>query len=101
MEIETEVHKETYTDGDFPFYAMGCTPPVINGAIHFVPTGDWSQFFVMPGGDNELDEGDYVVYLDLTSDKDASGVDLTMQMVGVAQLKLLQPKCLSLQVVIR
>ena len=79
MEIVTEVHKETYTDGDFPFYAMGCTPPVINGAIHFVPTGDWSQFFVMPGGDNELDEGDYVVYLDLTSDKDASGVDLTMQ----------------------
>lgn len=79
MEIETEVHKETYTDGDFPFYAMGCTPPVINGAIHFVPTGVWSQFFVMPGGDNELDEGDYVVYLDLTSDKDASGVDLTMQ----------------------
>jgi hypothetical protein len=47
MEIETEVHKETYTDGDFPFYAMGCTPPVINGAIHFVPTGDWSQFFVI------------------------------------------------------
>ena len=79
MEIETEVHKETYTDGDFPFYVMGCTPPVINGAIHFVPTGDWSQFFVMPGDDNELDEGDYVVYLDLTSDKDASGVDLTMQ----------------------
>ena len=79
MEIETEVHKETYIDGDFPFYAMGCTPPVINGAIHFVPTGEWSQFFVMPGGDNELDEGDYVVYLDLTSDKDASGVDLTMQ----------------------
>lgn len=79
MEIETEVHKKTYTDGDFPFYVMGCTPPVINGAIHFVPTGEWSQFFVMPGGDNELDEGDYVVYLDLTSDKDASGVDLTMQ----------------------
>ena len=82
MEIETEVHKETYTDGDFPFYAMGCTPPVINGAIHFVPTGDWSQFFVMPGGDNELDEGDYFVYLDLTSDKDASGVNLTMQKGG-------------------
>ena len=79
MEIETEVHKKTYTDGDFPFYPMGCTPPVINGAIHFVPTGEWSQFFVMPGGDNKLDEGDYVVYLDLTSDKDASGVDLTMQ----------------------
>lgn len=79
MEIETEVHKETYTDGDFPFFAMGCTPPVINGAIHFVPTGDWSQFFVMPGADNELGEGNYVVYLDLTSNKDASGVELTMQ----------------------
>lgn len=79
MEIETEVHKETYTDGDFPFYVMGCTPPVINGAIHFVPTGEWSQFFVMPGGDNELGEGNYVVYLDLTSNKDASGVELTMQ----------------------
>lgn len=79
MEIETEVHKKTYTDGDFPFNPMGCTPPVINGAIHFVPTGEWSQFFVMTGDDNELDEGDYVVYLDLTSDKDASGVDLTMQ----------------------
>lgn len=79
MEIETEVHKKTYTDGDFPFYPMGCTPPVINGAIHFVPTGEWSQFFVMTGDDNELDEGDYVVYLDLTSDKDASGVELTMQ----------------------
>lgn len=79
MEIETEVHKKTYTDGDFPFHPMGCTPPVINGAIHFVPTGEWSQFFVMTGDDNELDEGDYVVYLDLTSDKDASGVDLTMQ----------------------
>lgn len=79
MEIETEVHEKTYTDGDFPFYPMGCTPPVINGAIHFVPTGEWSQFFVMTGDDNELDEGDYVVYLDLTSDKDASGVDLTMQ----------------------
>lgn len=79
MEIETEVHKKTYTDGDFPFHPMGCTPPVINGAIHFVPTGEWSQFFVMTGDDNELDEGDYVVYLDLTSDKDAIGVDLTMQ----------------------
>lgn len=79
MEIETEVHKETYTDGDFPFYAMGCTPPVINGAIHFVPTGEWSQFFVMPGGDNLLSEGNYVVYLDMTSSKDASGVELTMQ----------------------
>ena len=79
VDIENEVHKQTYTDGSFPFFAMGCEPPVVNGAIHFVPTGDWSQFFVMPGGENHLSEGNYVVYLDMTSSKDASGVELTMQ----------------------
>lgn len=80
VEIENEVHERTYTDGPFPFFAMGCKPPVVNGAIHFVPTGDWSQFFVMPGGENKLsEEGNYVVYLDITSSKDASGVELTMQ----------------------
>lgn len=80
VDIENEVHKQTYTDGPFPFNAMGCEPPVVNGAIHFVPTGDWSQFFVMPGGENHLsEEGNYVVYLDMTSSKDASGVELTMQ----------------------
>lgn len=80
VEIENEVHERTYTDGPFPFFAMGCEPPVVNGAIHFVPTGDWSQFFVMPGGENKLsEEGNYVVYLDITSSKDASGVELTMQ----------------------
>lgn len=79
VDIENEVHKQTYTDGSFPFFAMGCKPPVVNGAIHFVPTGDWSQFFVMPGGENHLSEGNYVVYLDMTSSKDASGVELTMQ----------------------
>lgn len=81
VEIENEVHERTYTDGPFPFYVMGgCEPPVVNGAIHFVPTGDWSQFFVMPGGENHLsEEGNYVVYLDITSSKDASGVELTMQ----------------------
>ena len=79
VDIENEVHKQTYTDGSFPFFAMGCEPPVVNGAIHFVPTGDWSQFFVMPGGENTLSEGNYVVYLDMTSSKDASGVELTMQ----------------------
>lgn len=80
VDIENEVHKQTYTDGPFPFYAMGCEPPVVNGAIHFVPTGTWSQFFVMPGGENHLsEEGNYVVYLDMTSSKDASGVELTMQ----------------------
>lgn len=80
VDIENEVHKRTYTDGPFPFYAMGCEPPVVNGAIHFVPTGEWSQFFVMPAGENHLsEEGNYVVYLDMTSSKDASGVELIMQ----------------------
>ena len=79
VEVEQLVNEQTYKDGDFPFFAMGCEPPVANGAIHFVPTGDWSQFFVMPGGDNLLSEGNYVVYLDMTSSKDASGVELTMQ----------------------
>lgn len=79
IDIENEVHKQTYTDGPFPFFAMGCEPPVVNGAIHFVPTGTWSQFFVMTGDDNLLSEGNYVVYLDMTSSKDASGVELTMQ----------------------
>ena len=79
VDIENEVHKQTYTDGSFPFFAMGCEPPVVNGAIHFVPTGAWSQFFVMPGSNNTLSEGNYVVYLDLSASKDASGVELTMQ----------------------
>ena len=80
VEVEQLVNERTYTDGPFPFFAMGCEPPVVNGAIHFVPTGDWSQFFVMPGGENKLsEEGNYVVYLDITSSKDASGVELTMQ----------------------
>ena len=80
VEVEQLVNEQTYTDGPFPFYAMGCEPPVVNGAIHFVPTGDWSQFFVMSGGENKLsEEGNYVVYLDITSSKDASGVELTMQ----------------------
>ena len=79
-EVEQLVHEKTYTDGPFPFFAMGCEPPVVNGAIHFVPTGDWSQFFVMSGGENTLsEEGNYVVYLDLSASKDASGVELTMQ----------------------
>lgn len=69
-EVEQLVHEKTYTDGPFPFFAMGCEPPVVNGAIHFVPTGDWSQFFVMPGGENTLsEEGNYVVYLDLSASR--------------------------------
>lgn len=78
-EVELLVHERTYTDGPFPFFAMGCEPPVVNGAIHFVPTGDWSQFFVMKGDENTLSEGNYVVYLDMTSSKDASGLQLAMQ----------------------
>ena len=79
VEVEQEVNKQTYTDGPFPFYAMGCEPPVVNGAIHFVPTGAWSQFFVMPGSNNTLSEGNYVLYLDMTSSKAAGGMQLTMQ----------------------
>lgn len=78
VEVEQEVGVQTYTDGPFPFYAMGCEPPVINKAIHFEPTGGWSQFFCFPGINN-LGEGDYVVYLDLQSNKDAGGLQLTMQ----------------------
>ena len=58
---------------------MGCEPPIQNGALHFVPTGGWSQFFVVPGGNNQLDEGDYVFYVDMASDKAASGIQLTVQ----------------------
>lgn len=79
IDIENEVHERTYTDGPFPFFAMGCEPPVVNGAIHFEPFGAWAQFFIMPAGENKLSEGNYVVYLDITSSKDASGVELTMQ----------------------
>ena len=79
VEVEQEINVKTYTDGKFPFYAMGCEPPVINGAIHFVPDGNWSQFFCYPGGENPMPEGDYVIYLDLESDKAASGVQFTIQ----------------------
>lgn len=79
VEVEQEVNKQTYTDGPFPFFAMGCEPPVENGAIHFIPTGAWSQFFVMLGSNNTLSEGNYVVYLDVTSSKAAGGMLLTMQ----------------------
>ena len=79
VEMEVDATEKTYTDGKFPFYAMGCEPPVINGAIHFVPTGDWSQFFIFPGGENNLEEGDYVAYLDMTSSETVGGVQLTIQ----------------------
>ncbi|MCH5311030.1 MAG: endo-1,4-beta-xylanase [Prevotella sp.] len=77
--IETLVTTMTYTDGPFPFYPMGCEPPVINGALHFEPTGEWSQFFICPGGNNVLTEGDHRVYLEITSSAAADGVQLTLQ----------------------
>lgn len=82
VEVEKEVNFYTYEtkpDGPFPHYPMGCEPPIQNGALHFVPTGGWSQFFVVPGGNNQLDEGDYVFYVDMKADKEASGVQLTVQ----------------------
>ena len=79
VEVEQEIRVKTYEDGPFPFYPMGCEPPVIDGCIHFVPDGEWRQFFILPGGENTLDEGNYVVYLDIKSDKDASNVQLAMQ----------------------
>ena len=82
VEVEKEVNFYTYEtkpDGPFPHYAMGCEPPIQNGALHFVPTGGWSQFFVVPGGNNQLDEGDYVFYVDMKSDKEAAGIQLTVQ----------------------
>ena len=79
VEVEKEVHASDYKDGPFPYYAMGCEPPIINGALHFVPTGGWSQFFCFTGGENKLEEGDYCVYLDLQADQDANGVQFTMQ----------------------
>ena len=79
VDIENEVSTTTYPDGPFPFFDMGCKQPVVNGAIHFEPTGDWSQFFISPGSNNDLKEGNYVLYLDLSASKDASGVELTMQ----------------------
>ena len=82
VEVEKEVNFYTYEtkpDGKFPHYPMGCEPPIVNGALHFVPDGNWSQFFVVPGGDNQLDEGDYVFYVDMAANKEASGVQLTVQ----------------------
>lgn len=79
VEVEQEKIMQTYQDGPFPFYAMGCEPPVVDGCIHFVPDGEWRQFFVVSGGEHILEEGNYVVYLDLKSSKDGSGVELVMQ----------------------
>ena len=82
VEVEQDHNSYSYVnkpDGGFPHYVMGCAPPIKNGALHFEPTGDWSQFFVVPGADNQLEEGNYVFYVDMAASKDASGVVLCIQ----------------------
>ena len=67
-------YERTYTDGPFPFWSFGCTPPVINGAIHYEPNGGWNQFMCVDYGEFPLTAGNYVYVLDLQSDKDADGI---------------------------
>lgn len=63
-----ELYRQTYQDGPFPYTQMGCAPDIINGSIHFVPTGEWSQFFCMPG--HSMKAGNYVAILHIKSTKD-------------------------------
>ena len=76
MEMEQEVKHQTYQDGKFPYYVMGCAPDVINGSIHFVPTGDWSQFFCLAGA--ALKPGNYAVDVEIKSTK-AGNIKMTVQ----------------------
>ena len=76
MEMEQEVKLQTYTDGAFPYYPMGCAPDVINGSIHFVPTGNWSQFFCLTGA--ALKPGNYAVDVEIKSTK-AGNIKMTVQ----------------------
>lgn len=76
MEVEQEVKHHTYQDGPFPYYQMGCAPDVINGSIHFVPTGDWSQFFCLPG--LALTPGNYAVDVEIKSTK-SGNIKMTVQ----------------------
>ena len=76
MEMEQEVKLQTYTDGAFPYYQMGCAPDVINGSIHFVPTGNWSQFFCVAGV--ALKPGNYAVDVEIKSTK-AGNIKMTVQ----------------------
>ena len=76
MEVEQEVKHQTYQDGPFPFYQMGCAPDVINGSIHFVPTGDWSQFFCVSGA--ALTPGNYAVDVEIKSTK-SGNIKMTVQ----------------------
>ena len=76
MEVEQEVKHQTYQDGPFPYYQMGCAPDIINGSIHFVPTGDWSQFFCLPG--LALTPGNYAVDVEIKSTK-SGNIKMTVQ----------------------
>lgn len=76
MEVEQEVKYQTYQDGKFPYFQMGCAPEVINGSMHFVPTGDWSQFFCLAGA--ALTPGDYAVDVEIKSTK-AGNIKMTVQ----------------------
>lgn len=76
MEVEQEVKYQTYQDGPFPYYQMGCAPEIINGSMHFVPTGDWSQFFCLTG--LALKSGDYAVDVEIKSTK-AGSIKMTVQ----------------------
>ena len=76
VEVEQEVKHQTYQDGPFPYYQMGCAPDVINGSIHFVPTGDWSQFFCVAGA--PLTPGNYAVDVEIKSTK-SGNIKMTVQ----------------------
>ena len=76
MEVEQEVKHQTYQDGPFPYYQMGCAPDIINGSIHFVPTGDWSQFFCVTGA--PLTPGNYAVDVEIKSTK-SGNIKMTVQ----------------------
>ena len=76
MEVEQEVKHQTYQDGPFPYYQMGCAPDIINGSIHFVPTGDWSQFFCVTG--LALTPGNYAVDVEIKSTK-SGNIKMTVQ----------------------
>ena len=76
IEVEQEVKHQTYQDGPFPYYQMGCAPDIINGSIHFVPTGDWSQFFCVTGV--PLTPGNYAVDVEIKSTK-SGNIKMTVQ----------------------
>lgn len=71
-----ELYRQTYQDGPFPYTQMGCAPDIINGSIHFVPTGEWSQFFCVSG--LALTPGNYAVDVEIKSTK-AGNIKMKVQ----------------------